>query len=54
MTDLDEINVIVGKLNMLEDSKEGQPPEKRIEYLDRQAPLWRELYAKVGEIICRW
>ena len=54
MSELDEINAIIGKINMLEDSKECAPLEKRVEYLDRQTPLWKELYARVGEIICRW
>lgn len=53
-TELDEVNAIVGKINMLEDSKQFQSSEKRIELMDRQMPLWKELYAKVGKIISPW
>jgi hypothetical protein len=53
-TELDEVNAIVGKINMLEDSKHFQSSEKRIELMDRQMPLWKELYAKVGKIISPW
>lgn len=54
MTELDDINAIVGKINMLQDSMEGLPPEKRIELMDRQMPLWKELYVRIGKIISPW
>jgi hypothetical protein len=54
MSALDEINKIVLQLNVLEDSKFNQPSEKRIELADRQLPLFRELHARAGEIICPW
>jgi hypothetical protein len=50
--DMHRINQIVVKLNSLEDSKFGQSPEKRMELADRQLPLFRQLHAVVGEIIC--
>ena len=52
--ELHEINRIVLKLNELEDSKQVQSSEKRIELSDRQMPLWKELYAKVGKIVSPW
>lgn len=54
MPDLDKINQIVGKLNMLEDSKEGQPFEKRLELEGRETPLLKQLHAYVGDLICPW
>lgn len=54
MIELDTINRIVLKLNELEDSKFGQNTEKRVELADRQIPLFKQLYAQVGGIICQW
>lgn len=54
MEQLHDINRIVLKLNEIEDSKEGQPSNKRIELADRQIPLYKELHAKLGEIVCRF
>lgn len=52
VTDLHEINRLICRLNEIEDSKENQSPEKRIELQDRMMPVFRELYAKVGTILC--
>jgi len=52
LINLHEVNKIVCKLNELEDSKEGQSIEKRVELSDRMILLYKELHAKIGEIIC--
>lgn len=53
MIDLSDINKIILKINELEDSKYGAKTEQRIELMNRQLPLWQELYAKIGVIVCK-
>lgn len=47
-------NTVVEKLNELQAVKEQQPFEQRLSTANEQLDLFRQLYYKIGQLLCKY
>jgi hypothetical protein len=48
------VNDLVEKINNLQAAKEQQPFENCIAISDEQLTLFRQLYSKIGQLLCKY
>lgn len=51
---LDFVNATVQKLNELQAAKKQQPFDQCIAASDEQLVLFRQLYSKIGQLLCKY